>query len=241
MEYGIQLYSVRDITEKDLAAAIKGVADIGYKFVEFAGFFGHPAAEVKKMLDDNGLYCSGTHTGWQELDDDRFEETVAYHKTIGNKNIIIPGADLGTPEKLFAFVDFVNRVQPKLEAEGIALGYHNHSHEFALHSDGTVIYPTLELMTKVQLEVDTYWAYIGHTDPVKLLDRLGDRVKVIHVKDGTSDGKTGKPLGRGGAPVAAVVEKAKQAGIRMVVESETLDPDGLTEAKICFDYLKSLE
>ena len=42
-EYGIQLYSVRDITEKDLPGAIRQMAEMGYKGMEFAGFFGHSA------------------------------------------------------------------------------------------------------------------------------------------------------------------------------------------------------
>ena len=63
MEYGLQMYSVRDITDKDLDGALKKVAEIGYKFVEFAGFFGHSAQEVKDMLDKYGLRVSGTHTG----------------------------------------------------------------------------------------------------------------------------------------------------------------------------------
>ena len=67
MEYGIQMYSVRDLTKDDLAGALRAVAEIGYKFVEFAGFFGHSAEEVRAMLDENGLEVSGTHTGVGEL------------------------------------------------------------------------------------------------------------------------------------------------------------------------------
>ena len=66
-EYGIQMYSVRDITEKDMPGALRALAEMGYKNVEFAGFFGIPAEEIKKLLDDNGLKVSGTHTGWNEI------------------------------------------------------------------------------------------------------------------------------------------------------------------------------
>ena len=55
MEYGIQMYSVRDITEKNMDGALKALAEMGYKFVEFAGFFGIPADEIKAMLDKYGL------------------------------------------------------------------------------------------------------------------------------------------------------------------------------------------
>ena len=72
-EYGIQMYSVRDITEKDMPGALRALAEMGYKNVEFAGFFGIPAEEIKKLLDDNGLKVSGTHTGWNEIAE-HFEE-----------------------------------------------------------------------------------------------------------------------------------------------------------------------
>ena len=120
MEYGLQMYSVRDITGKDLKGALKQVADIGYKYVEFAGFFGHEAKEVKGWLDEFGLTASGTHTGINPLLDD-FEGTVKYHKAIGCPTIIIPGADLSSQEKLDAFVKNVNGLIPKLADEGITL------------------------------------------------------------------------------------------------------------------------
>ena len=239
MEYGIQLYSVRDITGENLDGALRQVAELGYKYVEFAGFFGHSAEDVKAMLDKYGLKVSGTHTGWQEVAE-HFEETVAYHKTIGNKNIIVPGCDLSTQEKLDEFVAMANEFQPKLAAEGISFGYHNHAHEFRPNEDGSQIYDQIVYRTNLDLEIDTYWAYVGMKNPVAIMERLKDRLKVIHIKDGSADGK-GEPLGMGTAPVADVYAKAVEMGLPMVVESETLKPDGITEAKICIEYLKSLE
>ena len=238
-EYGIQMYSVRDITEKDMPGALRALAEMGYKNVEFAGFFGIPAEEIKKLLDDNGLKVSGTHTGWNEIAE-HFEETVAYHKAIGNPRIIIPGADLTTKAKLDVFIDMLNEFQPKLAAEGITLGYHNHDHEFKPNEDGQIIYDEIVARSNVALEIDTYWAYAAGKDPVAMMEALKERLPVIHIKDGLSN-REGKPLGQGTAPVAAVYAKAVELNVPMVVESETLQPDGLTEAKICIDYLKSLE
>ncbi len=239
MEYGIQMYSVRDLTEKNMEEALRQVSELGYKFVEFAGFFGIPAEEIKAMLDKYGLKVSGTHTGWKEIAE-HFEETVAYHKAIGNKNIIIPGGDFSDQKKLDALIDMINEFQPKLAAEGITLGYHNHHKEFLPNKDGSNIEDQLIYRTDVMLEIDTYWAYVGMKNPIALLDRLGDRVKVIHIKDGDAEGN-GTPLGMGTAPVAEVYAKAIEMGLPMVVESETCKPDGMTEAKICIEYLKSLE
>lgn len=239
MEYGLQLYSVRDFTGKDLAYALEKVAEMGYKYVEFAGFFGHPAEEVKAMLDNYGLKVSGTHTGFGEVTNN-FAETVKYHKTIGNTNIIIPGHDLGSMEKIDVFVKEVEEYLPKLKAEGIELGYHNHAHEFQPNADGSMIHEELEKRTDITFEIDTYWAYVAHLDPVETITRLKDRIKFIHLKDGTQDGH-GLSLGSGTAPVKAVREKAIELGLTMVVESESLTPDGISEVKRCIDFLNSLE
>ena len=75
---------------------------------------------------------------------------------------------------------------------------------------------------------------------VATITRLKDRVHVIHLKDGLRNGH-GFALGEGEAPVAAVREKAIELGMHMVVESETLQPDGISEVTRCFNYLKSLE
>ena len=240
MDYGIQMYSVRDITAADLEGALRQVAELGYKYVEFAGFFGHSAQEVKGWLDKYGLKVSGTHTGLRELDED-FEGTVAYHKAIGNKNIIIPGHDLGDQKKLDEFIEKVNRYQPMLAEHGISLGYHNHSHEFIANPDGSQIEDQLIYRTNMDIEIDTYWFYNAtKLSAVNMMERIKGRLKVIHIKDGTADGE-GTPLGMGDAPVREVYEKAKEMGVLMVVESETLTPDGMTEAKICIEYLKAQE
>jgi len=239
MEYGLQLYSVRDITEKDLRGALEKVAAIGYKKVEFAGFFGNSATDVKAWLDNLGLEASGTHTQLQEVWD-RFDATVAYHKAIDCHNLIIPYAVLKTAADVDDTVSKLNDLQPRLAKEGIALHYHNHSHEFLPNDDGVIPFEELRSRTGIYLEVDTYWAYVGGRDPVKLLAELGDRVKVIHIKDGEKDGH-GLPLGRGTAPAKAVYDYCKKASLDMVVESETLTPDGVTEATICFGFLKEQE
>ncbi|MBQ9785389.1 MAG: sugar phosphate isomerase/epimerase [Clostridia bacterium] len=240
MEYGLQLYSVRDITEKDLAGALKSVAALGYKFVEFAGFFGHSAADVRRMLDENGLSVSGTHTGLDDLAPDKIDETIAYHKALGNKNIIIPWTDCSTAQKLDAVIALLNEAQPKLAAAGIALGYHNHAFEFEATAYGINIHKALEGRTNVEFEIDTYWVYAAGLDPIAVLERLSDRVRVIHVKDGLSD-HTGRALGEGTAPVADVIAYAKAHGLCMVVESEGLDPTGIEEVSRCMDYLKEID
>lgn len=237
MKYGLQLYSVRDITEKDLKGALQAVAEMGYSFVEFAGFFGHSAEEVKGWLDQYGLTASGTHTGMDALGDDVLEETIAYHKAIGCQDIIIPGTRLETREDVDAFVDRVGYLIPRLREEGIRLHYHNHDQEFRPNRDGLIPEEEMLARTDILLEVDTYWAFAAGKDPVAFLQEHKDRIQVIHLKDGKG-GDNCASLGQGIAPVAAVRKAALDLGLAMVVESEGLEPTGLEEVKRCIDYLK---
>ena len=240
MEYGLQLYSVRDLAQKDLAQALRQVAALGYTSVEFAGFFGHSAEDVVRMLEENSLSVSGAHVGWEEISPARIGDTVAYHKAIGNTTLIIPWGDYSTAEKLDAAIDALNAAQSILEAEGMMLGYHNHAFEYQFTPYGALPYREIEERTSVMLEIDTYWVYAAGIDPIETLKRLGDRVRVIHVKDGLVDG-TGRALGEGTAPVEQVVAYAQEQGIPMVVESEDLDPTGIEEVARCMRYLKSLD
>ena len=239
MNYGIQLYSVRDTAERSLADAINAVAELGYGSVEFAGFFGHTADEVSGMLKNSGVTVSGTHSGLKDLVEN-YDETVAFHKAIGNKYYIIPSHRLKCQADIDDFVNKVNEIAPRLKADGITLGFHNHHKEFIPNADGSVAYEQILYRTDIALEVDTYWAYVGMGDPIAMLSRAGDRLCAIHIKDGDKDGD-GFPLGHGTAPTKDVYDWATAHGIPLVVESETCNPTGIDEARICIDYLKSLE
>lgn len=242
-EYGLQLYSVKSFVEADYADALEKVAGQGYKFVEPAGFFGKTAEEFNALLIKNGLTLSGTHSDWTALRDN-YEETLAFHKAIKNPRYIIPWAGLDTAEKIENFCNFVNEVQPKLAAEGISLQYHNHSGEFLPNKDGLIPEDELAARTNIMFEIDTYWAYRAGRDPIAVMESLKGRIDCIHVKDGTME--KGLPLGMGTAPVKAVYEYAVKNGLTMVVENEpdkdsTLPFDAMGGAKVCIDYLKSLE
>ena len=237
MEYGLQMYSVRDLTKTDMRSALQQVAAMGYSFVEFAGFMGNSTEDVKSWLDEFGLRVSSTHTPLAELEDDKLEETIAYHKAIGCTDIIIPYAKQETKEQIDALVERVNVLIPRLQAEGISLHYHNHDCDFVPTAEGMI--PEMELLnrTNILLEVDTYWTFVAKKDPVAFITEHKDRIHMIHLKDGMGN-REGKSLGQGVAPVAAVRKAAIELGFPMVVESEGLDPTGLEEVKRCIDFLR---
>ena len=241
MKYGLQMYSVRDVTEKDLCGALRQVAQLGYENVEFAGFFGHDGEEVAAWLKELGLRASGTHTGLNALEAD-FDGVVACHKAIGCDLVIVPYADAKTAAEADALVEKMQDFQKRLAAEGLRLGYHNHAHEFQPIEGGPSLMERFFTQTDLLLQLDTFWVYAAGEDAVGWMDRTAKtgRLPVIHIKDGFADGE-GVPLGKGTAPVKDVYRKAVELDIPMVVESETLTPSGMEEAKVCIEFLKGLE
>src|SRR5256714_10021446 len=87
---GLELYSVRDQCKTDLPGTLAAVSKMGYKGVEFAGYHGRNAKELRKMLDDNGIVACGTHTPYGTVLDDKLSETVEFNRVIGNKFLIVP-------------------------------------------------------------------------------------------------------------------------------------------------------
>lgn len=247
MKYGLQLYSVRDVTKENFELALKQVAEMGYDMVESAGFFKLPAEEVKAMLDHYGLTICSTHTPYREVFA-HFEETLEYHKKVGCQNIILPSAPFSIKEDIDYTVACINRFQPMIEAEGMQLHYHNHSLEFKKNKDGLVAEEEFAKRTNVWFEIDTFWAFNAGLKAVDVLEQYRDRIGFIHLKDGIpqdwsnpASKAEGKSLGSGKAPVAEIRKKAIEMGLTMVVESEGLDPTGPEEVKRCIEYLRTLD
>jgi len=191
-------------------------------------------------MDACGAKAWGTHTGVDQLTDEKLMDTIAYHKAIGCSLCIIPWAshqNLADLEKLAALIE---KVQPVMKEHGITLAYHNHSSELMPNEDGILALDWLVENTSIAIELDTFWAYNAGVDPIAKMEALGYRLVAVHLKDGVRGGE-GNPLGQGQAPVKAVRDYALAHHLPIVVESESLTPDGPTEVNTCIEYLKSLE
>ena len=242
MGYGVQVYCMKEIARNNLEDALEIAERVGYDGVEFAGFYGHTAEEVRDMLERHHLKVYGAHLGFADYIWNDLEAFIRYQKTIGNTRCIIPGHDLYTREKLDSFIEKCNEISPRLRAEGIDLIYHNHNREFLpVPEEGYIVHEELEKRCDILFEIDTYWAYVAGRDPLALLDHFGDRVPLIHIKDGSADGKIGCPLGRGEAPVADIWKKARDTGRDIVVEIENRKPSSEEVIRLCLEYMRSLE
>jgi sugar phosphate isomerase/epimerase len=248
MEYGLQLYSVRDAIEKNFEGALRQVAEMGYSMVEGIPTE-RPAAELYTILGYYGLKLHSNHLNIKAFENDEaFKKTVDFHKALGCHELVLGAVPNKTHEDIEYSINTVNKYIPLLKKEGMRLHYHNHSKEFFLNKEGIVVFDEIVNRTELMLQLDIFWAFNAGKSPMQMMEQYRDRMLLIHLKDGivaediwdSSKGAKGKPLGKGQAPVAESYKKACELGMTVIVESENLDPDGITEVKNCIEYLKKI-
>ncbi len=180
---GLELYSVRNECKADFHGTIEQVAKIGYTGVEFAGYWGLSAKEVRKMIDDHGLITCGTHTQFADLQPDKLDATIEFNQIIGNKFIICPWMVGKTRAEWLAHAQFFNDLADKLKPLGLFTGYHAHQHDFEL-IEGQSAWDIFFGNTKkeVIMQLDTSNCREGGADPVVVLNKYPGRVRTIHIK-----------------------------------------------------------
>lgn len=239
LDYGVQLYSIRDFMGFDIDHAFRWLHDFGYKTVEFAGFYDHTAEQINELLAKHELKVRAAHIGLDELAPDKIEETIEFHKKIGNNDLVIPSIDFNTDKRLYKSVAEINRVAPIVRENGMKLHFHTHDFDYEPNMDGSLSADVVEKETDVLFEIDTFWAFYAGRDPLAEMERLRDRVELVHIKDGAKN-RDPRVLGQGIASVADCVKKAQELGFYMIVESEGMIPDGLTDVKHSLKFLKKL-
>ncbi len=187
---GVQLYSIRDVCAKDFRKALEAVANIGYDGVEFAGFYGWRAEDVRDTLKELGLMVAGAHVNINDLLGDNLYRTIEFHRKIGNRYIIVPGlpkemrSDRDSWTKTSKIFIDINNV---LKQYDMMLGYHNHREEFQQKIDGLSAFEFFFNITPdIVMQIDIGHALAaGNTweDVVSLIKRFPGRVKSVHIKD----------------------------------------------------------
>jgi len=186
----LQLYSLREDCRKDFFGTLEKVAGMGYEGVEFAGFYGKSAGEVRDKLRELGLGVAGSHTSFDSLVLWAFDKTVEFNEVLGNKNVIIPslpGELRGGKKEWLSFANYLNELSRKLQPHGMRVGYHNHWDEF-IPVEGERPWDIIgsNTVADVVLQLD-----VGHAaralgspeEAIAQLDKYPKRSLTVHVKD----------------------------------------------------------
>ena len=188
---GIQLYTVRDLMAENLPLTIQRIADIGYKEVEFAGYFGKTAKEIKTILSDNGLKSPSTHIEMDAIYNNP-NKAIDTALEVGHEYIVmawLSESERQNIDQYREYVDIYNLFGEKCNQNGLKFAYHNHDFEFNT-LDGEV--PMDLLLDKtdpnnVLFELDMYWVNKAKKDPKFYINRYPGRFPLWHIKDMASN------------------------------------------------------
>jgi len=260
---GLQLYTVRDLMKKDFEGTIAKVAQIGYKEVEFAGYYGRSPQEVLGILQKDGLTSPSAHVGY-DIVEKQWSETLDTAHAIGHGFVVCPWIDAKqrkTPDGWKSAAELFNRAGEAAQKAGIQFAYHNHAFEFEPSEvlGGKMPYDFLLENTDpklVKMEMDLCWITVGGQDPVKYFDRYPGRFPLVHVKDWTSKGPGGndyggatgaskKPghmtdVGQGEIDWKRIFAQSGKAGIQHYFVENDEPKSAFDDIKVSYDYLSKL-
>ena len=256
---GLALYTLRDTLTNNPKEILKEVAEIGYKYVEAAGyadgkFYGMTPNEFKAHLDEVGLQPVSSHHGDVTLDN--ADELIAAVKAAGFKYFVIPippmghfrynreTRSLGMSEELEEIMSIINTIAEKCTAAGLECLYHNHDMEFKANSKGIVpIDYFIENSDPAHLnfQMDLYWVTKAGADPLAYFDKAPGRFKSWHVKDMDDQGRFA-PVGKGTIDFGSILEYKDKAGLEyyFVEQDRTFEQTPMVAVKISHDALSTI-
>ncbi|GAC1560343.1 MAG: sugar phosphate isomerase/epimerase [Ktedonobacteraceae bacterium] len=238
----LQLYTVRDEMAKDFAGTVRKVAALGYQGVEFAGYGGLTAYEMKVLLAETGVRAVSTHIRLEALEQDLAKE-IAYCQEIGCMFLILPwlAPEQRTIETFRQLAPRLNVFGHQCQEAGITFGYHNHDFEFVQYGGETLMDVLLAQTepTLVKLECDVYWAAYAGVNPSTFLRQHAGRVPLVHIKDMTPE-RTFAEVGDGTLDIASIIEVARTSGTQeFIVENDAPVLPSLESARRSLENIRA--
>jgi len=244
-----QMYTCRDFTDtlEELDETFGKLAGIGYEAVQLSAIGAeHTAEQMKDLLDSHGLIACATHSSFPDLRDNP-DEQVEYHKAIDCEYTVTGGweKDLASEADWIAFARQATEVGRRLKSMGLSYGYHNHSHEFEKFGERTAMEILYEESDPefVFAEIDTYWVQHGGASPVVWINKLADRLPLLHLKDMEMRGREQlyAEVGEGNLDWEGIIAAAQDAGVKWyIVEQDICQRDPFESLEISFNNMKAM-
>ncbi|MEP6615744.1 MAG: sugar phosphate isomerase/epimerase [Ginsengibacter sp.] len=257
---GLQLYTVRDAMQKDPAATLARVAQIGYNIVEGSGsgndgkFYGLDPASFANLLKQNGLFMMSAHyhLGIERSNGEIMNRTLLHNwqmaiddaAIVGLKYMVcgsLSSSERGGADRYHYIADELNVAGEKCKKSGIQLCYHNHDFEFEKLGDKTPYEILLETDANlVKMEMDIYWVSKANIDPLLLIEEHPGRFPLWHVKDmDNSSGHKFTEVGSGIINFKKIFRHAKRAGLQyFFVEQDQTNGSPFDSIAKSISYIK---
>jgi sugar phosphate isomerase/epimerase len=250
-DFGLQLYTLRDVLPADPKGVLTQVSSYGYKLIEsYEGdkgmFWGMKNTEFKKLMDDLGMKLTSSHC---DINKD-FERKAAEAAEIGLSHLICPW--LGPQKSLDDFRKYAEVFNQRGEVcrkNGIRFAYHNHDYSF-YPQEGQLPQDVLMQQTDknlVDFEMDIYWVVVAEQDPIAWMNKYPGRFRLCHVKDRKKNAPASEKnaftmLGTGSIDFEKLFGNSAANSIkyRFVEQDVVVNTTPLDAVKINADYMKKL-
>lgn len=236
----INLYSVRNLDEPT-TAILDRVADAGYDGVQFSGGVGRDVDAVRRTLADHGLDVTPPHVDVDDLETN-LEETLARYDELGCDGVVVPWLppeDFANEAAVSETVDRLTVLADRVRSAGFSFHYHNHNQEF--QSVGTTTgFDRLFSETDFHIELDVGWAAVGGRDPTVLIEMIGDRGPLIHLKDVDVESGTPVEIGTGDVDMQACADAARGVGAEWLIYEHDHPEDPVESIEHGAEFLASL-
>ncbi|GJG86360.1 hypothetical protein tb265_15410 [Gemmatimonadetes bacterium T265] len=191
---GIQLYTARSLMATDVEGTLGALAKIGYKEVEFAGYYNRDPKALRSTLDGLGLTAPSAHIPLDVLRTG-LGPALDAAAVLGHQYIVCPFVmpDQRNADGFRRIIDDLGRIGGEVKARGMQLAYHNHDFEFKPLPDGKLPYDLMLAGTDaslVKMEIDLYWITFAGKDPLAYISADPARYPLCHVKDLSRTGGT---------------------------------------------------
>lgn len=241
-DIGVMMYTVLEQARADLDGTLARLAAMGYVGIETYGLVEHfGPARVRSAIESAGLTLTSAHTPFPA--GPRADELLDQNAELGADILVwsMEREEFDSPDAIRRGVQRVNEAAEHAAARGMRIAYHNHFAEFSQVFDGRRAYDLLLdlLDDRVLVELDAYWALLGGADPAQVVAQLGERVRLVHVKDGPAvsyDDDVMVPIGEGRIDWARTL--TTPSGLRWhIVELERLHVDTFEALRRSYDHL----
>ncbi|QQS46082.1 MAG: sugar phosphate isomerase/epimerase [Acidobacteriota bacterium] len=243
---GVQLYTVRNEMAKDFDGSLRKIAGLGYKQVEFAGYYNRDPKQIRALLDSLGLEAPAAHVPLRDIRES-LPRAIETARIIGHRYLICPYLmenERKTLDQYREYAALFNKAGEECRKAGIQFGYHNHDFEF-MPIEGKMPFELLLAETNlklVKIELDLYWTVKAGHKPIEFMKKHPGRFVAFHVKDmDASEKGFFTEVGRGVINFGEIFQAGRKAGVELfIVEQDQTPGSPFDSLKVSYDYLNNL-
>jgi sugar phosphate isomerase/epimerase len=241
MKISVQMYSFRSTIQSDLEGHLKALKNMGYEFLEFAGFYDLHPVVLKKLLTDIGLKGSSSHTSLKDLEN-RYDELIETFRILNINHIVIPYTEMKDQASYQAMMPRIKQITKELNKDGFTVHYHNHANEFQSFDGMYIIEHLMKDVEGIYLEFDIYWAKVAGVDIDQFIKTHHKKIKLLHAKDYQLD-IDGTPyfesVGKGILDFKQTIKALKNLDY-IVVENDKPRNDAFINVEDSINYINQL-